>query len=271
MKFNDEKAFTVIELLISGAIMSIIVLVAFSLISSQEKAGRFQEQHYDIAQKYRWTIDTISKDIRQAGYGVPSSSLDKWMSWNPGITSPVSVANGSPSPDSITLIGSFLKIYPFDSNAVKINSNTAAGSTSIEVNSTSQFNTTNKSLIYVGGNEYALVKGISGNTLTIDTNPYITGNQGILKSYLSGTTVEGVKTVKYFVNNEKIIKLDVDGSSMVISNYVEDFDFSINGGIVEFYLRIRSDTIDPGYKDSLYNDGFRRISQKTSIKIRNDY
>jgi len=271
MKFNNKHGFTLLELMISCVIMAIITVVVFSLISSQEKAGRFQDQHYDMAQKYRWTIDNISNDIRQAGYGVPASSLDKWMPWNQGAISPVAITDGSQSPDSITLIGSFLKIYPFDSNAARLTSDTVAGSTTIVVNSTSPFNTTNKSLIFLGGYENALVKGISGNTLTIDTNPFISGNQGISNSYLSNTTVEVVKTVTYYVSNEKVLKLDADGSKMVIADCVEDFDFSLNGDIMEFYLKIRSTSIDPGYKDGIYNDGFRRISQKTSIKFRNNF
>jgi hypothetical protein len=84
-----------------------------------------------------------------------------------------------------------------------------AGSTTITVNPTvpgkttgDLFNTSDKGLIWVGDGDYAKVRSISGNVLTIDTDPTATGNQGLLRSHPIGGVISRVDVHTFSVAND---------------------------------------------------------------------
>ncbi|MBI5376872.1 MAG: prepilin-type N-terminal cleavage/methylation domain-containing protein [Candidatus Schekmanbacteria bacterium] len=267
---KKNKGFTLIELMLSLAITGFIVLLLFSILNFQQKSQKHQEQLIDMVEDYRWLVNTIGGNIKVAGYGAPKASLSSWITWKASITSPVLITDGGSAPDSVIIVSAFGKPYPYDSSAPRLSTTASAGATTIQVNDGSLFNTTTKSLIFIGGYENAVIKSISGNTLTIDTNLSITGNQGIQISYVSGAPIEIVKTVTYHINNGNLTSIDDDGTEEIITENVEDLQFSISGNMVSFSARLKSKYPEKGYNDGVYNDGYLRISQNNSVLVRNN-
>lgn len=65
-----EKGFTLIEILISLAIMSIVTIAIYQLYISQYKTWISQDLITEMQQNGRVAIDTMSRDYLMAGYGV---------------------------------------------------------------------------------------------------------------------------------------------------------------------------------------------------------
>jgi hypothetical protein len=68
-------------------------------------------------------------------------------------------------------------------------SDAAGGTTTLTVNSAADLNNTNKRLIYINEAESALILSVTGNTLSIDTDPATGGPQGTAQVHLAGTPI----------------------------------------------------------------------------------
>lgn len=65
---NDERGFTLIELVIGLAISLILLGVAVSMLNVQRKSYSFQEQVTEMQQNIRAVTDMMVREIRMAGY-----------------------------------------------------------------------------------------------------------------------------------------------------------------------------------------------------------
>ena len=115
----------------------------------------------------------------------------------------MTVTSGGDNPDLLSL---FI-VLSSESNPTVLAQETLAGDTSIKLALTAsetsgQYNLSD--MIYIGKPaERALVKGISGATLIIDTDPVQPGNQGLKNAYPQGTEVGEISLVSYAVFNDK--------------------------------------------------------------------
>lgn len=76
VKGNDssvEKGFTLIEILIALAIMSIVTAAIYQVFISQQKTWLSQDLITEMQQNSRVAIDSVSRDLLMAGYGVTTA------------------------------------------------------------------------------------------------------------------------------------------------------------------------------------------------------
>ena len=201
--YRKVSGFTLVELLIVLAITLILVAAISSTFVFQRKTYDTQQQITEMVQNARAGMDVMSGEIMMTGYGVTSTALSTWLNWA-GVTfgnDPIVIEDGTGAlgSDIIHVAGCF------NGAVTTLSSDASSGDTTIDVADGSGFNTTTKSNICLNGIERAVVTGVSGNTLTIDTDPGISGNQGLEASYdVSAITVEicVVKIISYSIVQE---------------------------------------------------------------------
>ncbi len=200
---KNQKGFTLVELLITLAVILIVVASLTSTFVFQLKTYNTQQQITGMLQNARAGMDVMSGEIMMTGYGVTSTALSTWLNWA-GVTfgnDPIVIEDGTGAlgSDIIHVAGCF------DGAATTLATDASSGDTTIDVGDGSKFNTTTKSNICINGIERAVVTGVSGDTLTIDTDPGTSGNQGLEASYdVSAITVDicVVKIISYSIVQE---------------------------------------------------------------------
>jgi prepilin-type N-terminal cleavage/methylation domain-containing protein len=200
---RKEAGFTLVELLVALAITLVVVASLSSTFVLQRKTYDTQQQINEMVQNARAAMDMMSSEMMMTGYGVTSTALSTWLNWA-GVTfgnDPVIIQDGSGAlgSDIIYVAGCF------DGAATILDADASPGDTTIDVDDASDFNTTTKSNICINGIERAVVTAVSGDTLTIDTDPGTTGNQGLSGDYdVSATTVNicVVKVISYSIVQE---------------------------------------------------------------------
>jgi prepilin-type N-terminal cleavage/methylation domain-containing protein len=68
---NNEKGFSLIEILIALFLTGVVIASVFSVYINQHKNWIVQEQITDSQQNARAAIDELTRQIRMAGYGLP--------------------------------------------------------------------------------------------------------------------------------------------------------------------------------------------------------
>ena len=200
---KKQKGFTLVELLVTLAVILIVVASLSSTFVLQRKTYDTQQQINEMVQNARAAMDLMSSEIMLTGYGVTSTALSTWLNWA-GVTfgtDPVLIEDGAGAlgSDIIHVAGCF------DGAGTFLDANASSGDTTIDVDDGSKFNTTTKSNICINGIERAVVTAVSGDTLTIDTDPGTTGNQGLSENYdVSAITVNicVVKIISYSIVQE---------------------------------------------------------------------
>lgn len=211
---KKQKGFTLVELLVTLAIMLIVVASLASIFVFQRKTYDTQQQTNEMVQNARAAMDLMTSEMVMTGYGVTTEDLPTWLNWVTGVTfgtDPVLIEDGAGAlgSDIIHIAGCF------DGTVTTLAANASSGGTTITVTDGSDFNTTTKSNICINGIERAVVSGVSGNTLTIDTDPVTTGDQALAGDYdVSAMTVNVcvVKIISYS------IVLDPDGTYVLKRN-----------------------------------------------------
>lgn len=209
----NQTGFTLVELLVALAILLVVVASLSSTFVFQRKTYDTQQQINEMVQNGRAAMDLMTSEMMMTGYGVTSQDLSTWLNWA-GVTfgnDPVVIEDGTGAlgSDIIHVAGCF------DGAATTLAADASSGDTTITVTDGSDFNTTTKSNICINGIERAVVTAVSGNTLTIDTDPGTIGNQGLSENYdVSATTVNicVVKIISYS------IVLDPDGTYVLKRN-----------------------------------------------------
>jgi prepilin-type N-terminal cleavage/methylation domain-containing protein len=209
-KQTKQTGFTLVELLITLAILLVVVASLSSTFVFQRKTYDTQQQINEMVQNGRAAMDLMTSEMMMTGYGVTSQDLSIWLNWA-GVTfgnDPVIIQDGSGAlgSDIIYVAGCF------DGTVATLSANASSGDTTIDVtpadsgDTTAElFDTSDESNICINGIERAVVTGVSGDTLTIDTDPTTTGNQGLAGAYdVSATTVNicVVKVVTYSIVQE---------------------------------------------------------------------
>lgn len=69
-QWRNEKGFTLLELMIAGIIAVGIVAAGFTILTSTEKATATTGQVVETQQNVRIAMDMLSRDIKQAGFGM---------------------------------------------------------------------------------------------------------------------------------------------------------------------------------------------------------
>ena len=271
---NNERGFTLVELLIAMTIGLIILTALSSTFLMQRKIYDVQEQVAEMVQNARAAMDMMTREIRMAGYGAPTSDLSTWIDWVPSPTPTINdnptIEEGGSDPDIIHIVGCF------DSSA-SLSASASSSTTSLilqNADEADKFNTDKKKLISIDGLENAIITGISGSTLTIDTDRSTTGNQGLRKDYAVDTPICLVKVIGYSIveeNNIPILKRNENtgGGRQPLAENIEDLQISQTGNSINVSLTSRTSKPDPDYTDPTYGDHYRRYTLTSVITPRN--
>ena len=289
------RGFTLIEILVALVITSILAIAIYSFFIGQHHAYTIQDQVIEMEQNARAAMDMIRRDLRMAGYHAMGDELINNLSdFVPSSfipTSPVTVnldanpkiSEGSGTdPDVIT----FLSVLPTSNNPTTLSAAVSAGATQISLSlnnsdTDTQYNVGD--MIHIGTtSEYATVTAISGNTLTIDTNPAVTGsNQGLAQNYAAGTPIGEIYVVSYAVFNDDndpsydkhdaghpVLKRSANGGGFQpVSENITDMQLShLGDGEIEVILSSRTDRADHKFQS---NGGYRSYTTSASVKVRN--
>jgi len=266
---NRERGFTLIELLIAMALGLVVIASLASTFVIQQKTYNAQEQIAEMTQNGRAAMDMMTREIRMTGYGAPPTpNLATWITWvtSPTINNnPKIVDGGGSNPDEIYMVACF------DGAVTTLSAGVATGNTSLSVADGSLFNTTKKKVISINGLENAVITGISGNTLTIDTDPTTVGNQGLENDYQSGNSVCSVKVISYSIVDNTLKRNENLGAGRqpLAENIVDLQIIAVNDpttgdiiGVDINPLTAQTDQPDPDYSQ---NSGYRTFSQRAYI------
>jgi len=266
IKKERDNGFTLVELLIAMAIALIVITSISSAFIMQRKTYVVQEQIAEMTQNGRAAMDMLTSEIRMTGYGAPTSYISTWIDWvSVTMDSNPKIEDGGSGPDIIHMAACF------DGSAGSLSAAASKGATSITLGSGegSEFNTSKKKVININRIENAVVTGVSDDTLTIDTNPTTTGNQGLKNDYETGDPVSVVKVISYSIVQDPdgtyILKRNenLGAGRQPLAENIVDLQITQSGDTIEINpLTAQTDKPDPNYSQ---NNGYRTFSQRAYI------
>jgi prepilin-type N-terminal cleavage/methylation domain-containing protein len=259
------KGFTLIELLIGVVLSSLVVLALYNLLTSQNRVYALQDDTSEMQQNLRIATEKISRDLTMAGFGKPSRlGTSTWPQLNgiSGLDFSIRVTGGN----TLDIVGCLDPAEGHTVNALSI----GATLVTLQSGEGANFNTTTKSDISIGGKENAKIVSITGDTLTIDANPTVAGNQGLTYGYPSDMSVYTVKYVTYRVDtsdpNAPVLLVDEHRKSGVsapyseptpVAQYIEVEGVTLTGNALDMTLTGRNRNPD------------RTTNQYTRVQIQN--
>ena len=218
------KGFSLVELMVALAIAGFLGMGLWALMQSQNKTYQTQDTASQMQQNLRAAIDRISRDLLSSGQGptgwqmtINGQSTNTWyVPAAPFTTSYASAANSN----RLDMIGCTAGTPPTLKTAA------ASGANQIVLNAGQGASFPVNSYLDIGdawaGYESALVKGVAGDTLTIDTNPGGTTHT-LQGAYIAGTNVRPLQWITYSVNNNNQLTRDAhDGTvpTPVVANNI---------------------------------------------------
>jgi len=188
--------FTLVEMMVSLVVFLLVIAGASTYYVAQNRVGVSEQLGITMEANLRLAMEKITFQLRNAGYGAPSGNFASWIPWVTGFTAnPMLTAGASASlPDTISVAACTSQ------PVATLTAGAASGATTLTLNSAAALNATNKRLIFINDNELARISSVSGNTITIDTNPLVTGNQGVTRAYAISTPLCRVDVTTYAVN-----------------------------------------------------------------------
>jgi prepilin-type N-terminal cleavage/methylation domain-containing protein len=240
------RGFSLIEVLIGLLLSTIIVFALYAVLSSQDRVYSLQDDIGEMQQNLRVAIEKISRDISMAGFGKPA-----WSNVNDAsLSSWYNVGNGYRAIKPVSGSGTTLDILGcLDAASGKLSASVTAGETNIvlQPGEGPHFNASpgTKSDISIGGYENAKIIGISGDILTIDTDPVASGNQGLANNYAGGTEVYTVRWLTYSTGTSDgvpVFRINENRGSgnQPLCQYITGMSVSVNGSIVDLTLNART-------------------------------
>ncbi len=227
-----------VELLIALFLGSLVVLTFYQLLMTQNITHSRYDEAAEMQQNLRAAIDRISRDAMLAGLGKPSWSTINGMdtsSWyNAGNGYTAYRIGVSGSNNTLDLIGCF------GTTVSHLNADAAVGATGVTLNSGegANFNTTTLQDISIGAAENAKVMSVSADSLTIDTNPSVGGNQGLALLEPANTYVCVVTWLTYAIGLNNMLYLDAHQGqgNQAIAQDISAMTLSVTGKLLTITL-----------------------------------
>ena len=138
-----------------------------------------------------------------------------------------------------------------------------AGSTTITLNLTAPETAAQYAVgdvIYVGEDyENAKVSAVSGNQLTVDTNPGLAGNQGLIRSHGQWSEVGKINVISYelFTSETPVVlkRKENGGAFEPVAADISNLQAAVNGKNTNLVLTARTAAPDSDYS---VNGGYRQ-------------
>ncbi len=180
-RWKDDRGFTVLEILVSVAVSTIILLGLYALLETGQNTTSRGEQKLDLQQAARAGLDTMVRDLRMAGSGLP----------NPHDYTNPDAAFTAATPNSVSF-----RIDPQSANT-DLTANASSGTTVIYLNATDPF--TAGGTIYIFGNDGGSPPADHWETKVVSskTSTSLTLNLGLSNTYNAGSQVAQPRTYTY--------------------------------------------------------------------------
>jgi type II secretory pathway pseudopilin PulG len=280
-----RNGFSLIELLVTMGLLILVLGSMYSIFAFNQKTFSVQDQVLALNQNILGCTEVMGREARSAGLKValsggtlgpvaqmissgflPASPAPVPVTLSAG-DYPVKVTQGSgTSPDAVTIIGAMGE----GTNTTKLTTAAPAGSTTITLNLTGPETAALYQVgdvIYVGEDfENAKVTAVSGNQLTIDTNPTAGGNQGLTRNHGQWSEVGKISVISYELFSSEsppVLKRKENGGPFVtVAGDITDLQAVPNGNKTNMILTARTAAPDLEYAG---NGGYR---QKTfSVRV----
>ena len=168
---GSPKGFTLVELLISLAIVVIVVAGVFQLLANISSVYEMESSYMEKMTNLHIAVNLISSEIRSSGLEIEGFSYV-----------PIEVNSGSS--DVLTVRGFF-------SDPLYLSQDAPSGSSSIVLSDASSLE--EGDVVLIGEREVKTVSSITGNTVSL--------NSTLSMSYPSGTPVRVFEEVTYYVRD----------------------------------------------------------------------
>ncbi len=220
-RIRSIAGLSMVELLIALFLGSLIVMTFYQLLITQNRTHTLYDDTAEMQQNLRAAMDRLSRDAMAAGCGKPSWStingVDASGWYNAGNGWAPYRVSTSGSNNNLDLIGCF------NPTVSHLNADAAVGATAITLNNGegANFNTSTLQDISIGAAENAKVMNVGGDTLTIDTNPAVGGNQGLLLLEPASSYACAVTWITYSLGADNTLYVDAhqgQGNQAVAQN-----------------------------------------------------
>ena len=184
--------FTLIEIVVTMCLLSIAMAAIVPVLATQNRVYLQQDARVSMEQNLRLGMGVATDALRNGGYGVPATNLASWIPWISGFsTNPKITTSGT---NQIISVAS-ASVQPVASLA----SAASIGTTTLALTSYTQVDASTKRLLLINGQENALITTTNVSSVTVDTDPTVNGNQGLVHAYPQGTPVYRVDVVTFNV------------------------------------------------------------------------
>lgn len=273
---GNRDGFTLTEVIVASFISTMLITVLVGTVVNLRATLRAQQLIGEMHQNVRFAMDTVSRDVRTAGYGldVYDAVLDDWVTWINGFTeNPMIIEGTGDEPDELVILGAL------DGPATSLAAPASEGDHLITVVNPSDFNTFDKSIIYIGQTTTARILAISGNNLTISIHPKLT--RGLEFDYPAGAPVERVQEIRYrwydatdYPNYPFLSRLDMGKNytarwMRVAAGYIDDFRVTRNGAGLDIAITGVVAHPDRRYTHPVEGDRLRRETLVSKVVTRN--
>lgn len=260
---NASTGFTLTEALVGILIVSVVGLAMVGVFRTNNQASLQQNTVLDVQENLRVAMDRVTGVLRTAGHGVPDRDLELWVDWvtdaDVDLTDdePVEVVDGGTAPDSLVVIACTGR------PVARLAEDVAAGTTTFDVASlvpdgsggsepvNDLLDASAKRLIRME-REHARVTAQSGTTVTIDTDPYTSGNEAFHRGFLANTPLCRIDAFRFDVNTTGTVPVleftDYDASSGApLVEGISDLQVTaVGGGVYDVTLTAQSSKDYPG-------------------------
>ncbi len=196
--------FTLAELLVTLSIAGAVVAGVGTVFTTQSRVYKQQEQQMMVEQNLRVSMGMVTDALRMAGCGVPAHLLADWIPTSGFSTGPIAIQDGGGAPDTLSVAACTPEVSTISANAAANTTTLSASSTFPGHALTEMLNADDKRLIWIGEAQHALVRGIGANSITIDTDPTKTGNQGLLRLARAGTPIIRIDVSTFAVQTDGV-------------------------------------------------------------------
>jgi prepilin-type N-terminal cleavage/methylation domain-containing protein len=266
--FGMTRGLTLIEVLVAIAIGSIVVLALYEVFMTQNRIYTLQDDAGEMQQNLRVGMERISRDLTMAGFGKPGWStvngtdLSAWYN-SPNFTPIRTVTVGTNT--ELDIVGCL------DPSPGTLTNTTATGSTSLTLASGQGggFDASVRSDVSILGRENLKVTGVTGDTLTVDSDPATPGTQGTKNAYASNADVCVVKRVTYSIDastTPSVLQVNeyLGAGNQPIAQYISGLTVAVAGRLATITLTGKSR--NPDRTTGLYNTS----SVTTKVYLRNN-
>lgn len=110
---NGKRGFTVTELLVAVALMSLIVLALYSMFNQTQRALRANESQIDSTERGRGVMEIVSRELEQARVSLRTNVNNFWvrMAADSSLTFTDALSGGVPDTNSVPKINSMDFVY----------------------------------------------------------------------------------------------------------------------------------------------------------------